>query len=85
MLPWPARSTRYQFPRPGSGTETAGSTTGDVEAISPHQKQVTGQPSGKPTDKIGQLMTEARKMVDAGDEQGCLNKVSELKGLIGIK
>jgi hypothetical protein len=69
----------------GSGTETAGSTTGAVEAISPHQKQVTGQASGKPTDKIGQLTTEARKMVEAGDERGCLNKVAELKSLMGIK
>jgi len=56
-----------------------------VEAISPHQKQVTGQPAGKPTDKISQLMVEARKMVDAGDEQGCMKKVSELKDLMGIK
>ena len=69
----------------GSGTETTGSTTGAVEAISPHQKQVTDQPSGKPTDKIGQLMAEARKMGDAGDEQGCMKKVSELKNLMGIK
>ncbi|MEK1851594.1 MAG: hypothetical protein AAAC48_06820 [Phyllobacterium sp.] len=68
-----------------SGTEITGSTTGAVEAISPHQKQVTGQSSGTPTDKIGQLMVEARKMVDAGDEQGCMKKVSELKDLMGIK
>lgn len=65
--------------------QDSGSTTGAVEAISPHQKQVTGQPSEKPTDKIGQLMAEARKMVDAGDEQGCMKKVSELKNLMGIK
>ena len=62
-----------------------GSTTGAVEAISPHQKQVTDQPSGKPTDKIGQLMADARKMADAGDEQGCMKKVPELKNLMGIK
>lgn len=69
----------------GTGTETSGSTTGAVEAISPHQKQVTAQPSEQPADKIGQLMSEARKMVDAGDEQGCMKKVSELKTLMGIK
>jgi hypothetical protein len=65
--------------------QDGGSTTGAVEAISPHQKQVTDQPSTKPTDKIGQLMAEARKMVDAGDEQGCMKKVAELKNLMGIK
>jgi hypothetical protein len=65
--------------------QDGGSTTGAVEAISPHQKEVTGQPSTKPTDNIGQLMAEARKMVDAGDEQGCMKKVSELKNLMGIK
>ena len=69
----------------GSGTEVTGSTTGAVEAISPHQKQVTDQPSGTQTEKIGQLMAEAGKMANAGDEQGCMNKVSELKNLMGIK
>ncbi len=68
-----------------SGTESTGSTTGAVEAISPHQKQVTDQPSGNQTEQIGQLMAEARKMVEAGDEQGCMKKVSELKNLMGIK
>jgi hypothetical protein len=48
-------------------------------------KQVTGQPSDKSTDKIGQLMADARKMANAGDEQGCMKKVSELKNLMGIK
>jgi hypothetical protein len=69
----------------GTGTEASGSTTGAVEAISPHQKQVTDQPAGNPTDKISQLMADARKMVDAGDEQGCMKKVSELKNIMGIK
>ncbi len=69
----------------GSGTEVTGSTTGAVEAISPHQEQVTDQPSGTQTEKIGQLMAEAGKMANAGDEQGCMNKVSELKNLMGIK
>lgn len=68
-----------------NGTETTGSTTGAVEAISPHQKQVTGQPSDQPADKIGELMAAARKMVDSGDEQGCLKNVSELKDLMGVK
>lgn len=70
---------------PGKQQESTGSTTDAVEAISPHQKDVTGQPSGNPTDKIDQLIAEARTMVDAGDEQGCMKKVSELKSLMGIK
>ena len=68
-----------------TGTEVTGSTTGAVEAISPHQKQVTDQPSGNQTEQIGQLMAEARKMINAGDEQGCMNKVSEPEELDGYK
>jgi hypothetical protein len=81
-------ATKHQeevLPGKQQGSETSGSTTGAVEAISPHQEQVTGQPAGKPADKIDQLMAEASKMVDAGDEQGCMKKVSELKNLMGKK
>ena len=69
---------------PGNQTtsgETTGSTSNKVEAISPHQEQVTGLATGQ--DQIAQMMTEARKLADAGDEAGCLRKVTELKGLLG--
>jgi hypothetical protein len=68
-----------------SGTETTGSTGGKVEAISPHQKQVMGLPSGQSSTQVSELMAEAGKLAEAGDEPGCMNKVSELKTLLGAK
>ena len=61
--------------------ETTGSTSNKVEAMSPHQEQVTGVATGH--DQIAQMMTDARKLADAGDETGCMRKVTELKGLLG--
>jgi hypothetical protein len=73
----------------GTSTETTGSTsdTGaasdQVEAISPHQEEVTGGATGDDADQVATLMTEARQMADAGDEAGCMEKVTELKDLMG--
>ena len=71
---------------PGNQTpsgETTGSTSGKVEAISPHQEQVTGGATGRNADQVAQMTTEARTLADAGDEAGCMAKVTELKGLLG--
>ena len=71
---------------PGKQTtsgETTGSTSNKVEAISPHQEQVTGGAAGGSADQVAQMMTEARQLADAGDEAGCMSKVTELKGLLG--
>jgi hypothetical protein len=65
--------------------QTTGSTSAGVKAISPHQEQVTGQGTGGSADQLSRAMTEARQMAKAGDEQGCMNKVSELKNLMGAK
>ncbi|MGB3391129.1 MAG: hypothetical protein WBA88_24465 [Pseudaminobacter sp.] len=62
---------------------TTGSTTGKVEGVSPHQKEVTGAATDQPSDQVAKLMTEAREMADAGDEAGCMQKVTELKDLMG--
>jgi hypothetical protein len=69
----------------GVDTETTGSTGSQAEAISPHQEQVTGTRTAESADRPSQLMTEARKMAQAGDEQGCMDKVAEIKNLIGEK
>ena len=69
---------------PGSQTpsgEITGSTSNKVEAITPHQEQVTGAATGH--DQIAQKMSEARKLAEAGDEAECMRKVTELKGLLG--
>ena len=64
--------------------ETTGSTTQTVDPASPHQEQVTGE-RGASSAKPSQMMAEARKMSDAGDEQGCMNKLAELKDMLGVK
>ncbi|MDK1385570.1 hypothetical protein QN224_09150 [Sinorhizobium sp. 8-89] len=69
----------------GVGTETTGSTGTQTEAVSPHQEQVTGTRTGESADKPSQLLAEARKMAEANDEQGCMKKLAEIKGLIGEK
>lgn len=64
--------------------ETTGST-GQVESTSPHQEQVTGKRTGQSAEHPSQVMAEAKKMAQAGDEQGCMNKVTELKEMLGAK
>jgi hypothetical protein len=63
-----------------TGAASAGQA--DVPA-SPHQQQALakGQVGGQqPAD----LMAEARDMAEAGDEEGCIQKVTEVKSLLGI-
>jgi hypothetical protein len=68
-----------------TGSISSGSTSEGVKAISPHQEQATGQATGHDADQVSSVMTEARQMAKAGDEQGCMNKLSELKNLMGVK
>jgi hypothetical protein len=58
----------------------SGAGQADVPA-SPHQQQVlaVGQAGQEATD----LIAEARDMADAGDEEGCMQKVTQAKGLLG--
>ena len=65
------------------GTETTGSTGEAVKAISPHQEQVMGNDTQSQANKANQAMMEARKLADAGNEDGCMEKVAELKKLVG--
>ena len=65
------------------GTETTGSTGEAVKAISPHQEEVMGKDTKSQANKASQTMMEARKLADAGNEDGCMEKVAELKKLVG--
>jgi hypothetical protein len=75
----------------GASPETTGSTSetgaasNQVETITPHQEEVTGGATGQNADQVATLMTEARKMADAGDEAGCMQKVTELKDVMGTE
>ena len=66
--------------------ETTGSTAAAVQPTSPHQEQVTSKSSTqKSAEHANQLMAEARKMSEAGDEPGCMKKAAELKDVLGVK
>jgi hypothetical protein len=67
----------------GSGDSTGGAS-GEVETLTPHQKEVTGMAPDKSAD-VSQLMADARKLAEAGDEAGCMRKVGELKDAMGMK
>lgn len=72
-------------PETTGSTSDAGTASDQVEAISPHQEEVTGKATGDDADQVATLMTEAREMADAGDEAGCMQKVTELKNLMGTE
>jgi hypothetical protein len=51
-------------------------------AASPHQQHVlAGREAGQ---QLSDLVAEASEMAKAGDEQGCMQKVNEAKGLLGV-
>jgi hypothetical protein len=69
-----------------SASEEAGSATGAGQAdvpASPHQQQALAETEGgeqQPAD----MLAEARDMAQAGDEEGCMQKVTELKSRLGV-
>ena len=67
----------------GSGDPETTGSTGSVQPTSPHQEQVTG--AAPANEHASQMMREARKMAEAGDEQGCMKKLAELKEALGVK
>jgi hypothetical protein len=71
-----------------AGTGVAGQA--DVPA-SPHQEQVLADPAAGPaggdaasTQQATELVAQADDMAEAGNEAGCMQKVTEAKDLLGI-
>jgi hypothetical protein len=64
-------------------TGAAGQSAADQSgmAASPHQQQVLA--GGEAGQQLSDLVAEASEMAEAGDEQGCMQKVNEAKGLLG--
>jgi hypothetical protein len=52
-------------------------------AASPHQQQVLA--GGEAGQQLSDLVAEASEMAEAGDEQGCMQKVAEAKTLLGVE
>ena len=67
-----------------AGTEETGSSGEAVEAVSPHQKEVIGAKGAAEAPHPSDLMKEASDLAKAGDEAGCLEKVTQLKKLMGV-
>jgi hypothetical protein len=66
----------------GEAAGKSGSGQADVPA-SPHQQQVLKETQGG-GQKAADLIAEARDMAEAGDEEGCMQKVTQIKSLLGI-
>jgi hypothetical protein len=69
----------------GKSGEAAGAGEADQGDMpeSPHQQQALAETQGggqQPAD----LMAEARDMAEAGNEDGCMQKVTQVKSLLGI-
>jgi hypothetical protein len=72
-----------------AGTGVAGQA--DIPA-SPHQEQVLADPAAGPAgggdaasaQQATELVAQAGDMAEAGNEEGCLQKVTEAKDLLGI-
>lgn len=65
-----------------AGTEATASVA--VEAVSPHQKEVMGAKGTADAAHPSDLMKEASDLAKAGDEAGCLEKVTQLKKVMGV-
>lgn len=63
--------------------ETAAGATGDVEATTMHQRQAIRQLDEQTKSDAAVLIAEAQELAQAGEEEACLNKVSEIEELIG--
>jgi hypothetical protein len=74
-----------QSDKGAAGAGAAGQA--DVPA-SPHQQQVLADPAGGGDAASGQqatdLVAQAGEMAEAGNEEGCMQKVSQAKDLLGI-
>ena len=78
----PATSHQEQVLKGKQGDAT-GASGGNV-AASPHQREALAKTdNGQP--EPAALMAQADDMAAAGNEQGCMQKISELKNLLGLK
>ncbi len=66
------------------GEAAGASDTGSVEAVSPHQREVLKDVPDDDRTQAATLLGEAREMAAAGNEQGCMDKLAEVKTLLGV-
>ncbi|MDZ5698085.1 hypothetical protein [Chelativorans sp. M5D2P16] len=69
---------------PDDTADTGAVTTGSVEAASPHQLEVLREIPDEDRTQASEVLSEARDLAEAGDEQGCMDKLQEAKGMLGL-
>lgn len=65
-----------------SKTDKAGAASAEVQAATPHQKEVMGHKQEASNDPA-QIMKDATDMANKGDEKGCMEKANQLKSMLG--
>jgi hypothetical protein len=69
----------------GQSEETGGTSSASEAAApaSPHQEEALAGTEGG-DQQAADILAEAQDMADAGDEEACMQKVTEVKSLLGI-
>ena len=66
-----------------TGADSTGAGgTGDVDATSPHQRQVVRELDDDTRTEASTLLAEAEALAAAGDEAGCMTKLEEARALL---
>jgi hypothetical protein len=89
----PATRHQEQVLAGNQGGDKAGVPGPADMPASPHQQKVLGEPAAGPAgasdltagQQAADLVAQAGDMGEAGDEEGCMQKVSQAKGLLGIE
>lgn len=63
--------------------ETGAGATGDTDPTSMHQRQVMAGLDDQTRSEAAALLAEAEKLAQAGREQACLEKVAQVRELVG--
>ncbi|WP_163264082.1 hypothetical protein [Chelativorans alearense] len=66
-------------------TADGSAAAGSVEALSQHQREALREIPEDDRTEASTLLSEARDMAAAGDEQGCMDKLAEAKTLLGLE
>lgn len=65
-------------------TADTGPATGSVEALSEHQREALREVPDEDRTEASTLLGEAREMAAAGDEQGCMDRLADVKTRLGL-
>ena len=67
------------------GGDAATVVGGAAEPVTPHQQEVLADLADADRAQLSGLLTEAREMAAGGDAAGCMARVEEARGLLGLE